>query len=692
MMMKKVFALILSTVVLFGSVSAFDSAASAAQEAETASGRVEQLAESMTLEQKIAQMLMPAVRFWNENSVTDLSEVPELAEALRRHQYGGLIVDGSNIKETEQAVRLISDLQANNAMSTDAGDTGVIPYLVSSDVEGGAVNRLTSGTRGTGSMAIGASWENAEENARTTGRMFGEEMSALGVNVDLGPCIDVITDLADPGMSTRVFSDNPEINAQLGLAFGEGLGESGVITCCKHFPGAGDGSDFPTSILLTREQLEEEGLRAYRGVIESGAEMVMTSATTFPLIDEKVLMADGLTEGYYPVTLSPYFVTEMLREDLGFDGVVITDALEMMQFIKEPDSGLPFFTGDSHTVEHDLQVAEKAINAGCDILLIPLDINCSEAVKYYDDYISGLAGLVEDGSIDQSSIDESVERILSLKERHGILDLVTDGSDVEEKVEAALETVGSPAHHEAEQEIAKQAITLLKNDGALPLTLSSQKTNIVFAGRTSRDNTPITFALNQMMQNGTLAENARIENLITGETTGSEDAAVKIVIGCYYDTQNGGELVYSDELSAAVKEADAVICLSAIGAGLELLQDDSLPVQGVERALSEAKEAGADFILLSANLPVDAARFQDADAIVCAYLSAGYGTDPSTPTAGAKNVGAFNANVPIAIRAIFGEFAMPGRLPINIPALIKGEDGSLTYGEELLYERGFSAS
>ena len=96
-------------------------------------------------------------------------------------------------------------------------------------------------------------------------------------------------------------------------------------------------------------------------------------------------------------------------------------------------------------------------------------------------------------------------------------------------------------------------------------------------------------------------------------------------------------------------------------------------------------------MLLSDNLPVDAARFQDADAIVCAYLSAGFGVDPTVRTSGSENVGAFNANVPAALCAIFGDGDMPGRLPIRIPVLEQGEDGAWTYGTQVLYERGYSA-
>jgi len=220
--------------------------------------RVETLLAGMSLEQKIAQMIMPAIRSWEggENGMTDLSAVPDLAAALQRHQYGGVILFGQNIEDTEQTLRLVHDLQANNAQSADAKATSVIPYFVAADQEGGSVARLSMGTRGTGSMAIGATGSNAPQNARDTGTVFGLELAALGINVNLGPCADVITDLEDAGMSTRVFSDDPGVVADCSLEFAQGVGKTGVVNCFKHFPGAGDGSDFPTAIPITLEQLQ----------------------------------------------------------------------------------------------------------------------------------------------------------------------------------------------------------------------------------------------------------------------------------------------------------------------------------------------------------------------------------------------------------------------------------------------------
>lgn len=666
--------------------SAGSSAAEASAAKEDAGARAREIAAAMTTEQKIAQMIMPAIRSWEGGAVTDLSERPDLAEALRRHQYCGVILFGQNITGTAQTVRLVSELQENNAAGEDAGEAGVIPYMIAADQEGGSVCRLDMGTRGTGSMAIGATGENAEANAETTGEIFGEELAALGINVNFGPCIDVITDLTDMGMSTRVFSDDPAVSARLGTAFRRGEDKSGVITTFKHFPGAGDGSDWPTSIKLTEKQLREGGLAAYKNVIEGGAEMIMTSATTFPKIDEARVLADGSTKGYYPATLSSFFVTEVLREEFGFDGVVITDALEMEQFVTEPDTQSSLFAGAGGTLEHDVTVAEKAINAGCDILLIPADLNGSSAADYYDSYIDRIAGLVGEGRIDEARIDEAAVRILTAKERHGILDLDTDGSDLDEKIENAKKTVGSEEHHRAEAEIAKQAVTLLKNDRALPLSGSEKR--IVIIGRTYLDDRPIRYALENLKGSGVIESGAAIEDRISGETKG-DGSSGRIIIDRYYDPDSG-ELIYPYGLSEAIGGADAVICLSGIGAGTDQIRESSPAVRGVRRALSEARSAGAKFILLSDNLPVDAALFREADAIVCAYLSAGFDLDPLARTSGSTNTGAFNANVPAAIEAIFGAGDMPGRLPINIPELNSG--GEPAYGDEILYERGSSAA
>ena len=649
--------------------------------------RVDAILTSMTLEQKVAQLIMPAMRTWEDGGgVLDLGDAPGLAEALRQHQYCGVILFGSNLNDTEQAVRLVSDLQRNNAEGANAKATFTIPYLVAADQEGGSVARLSMGTRGTGSMAIGATGEDGYRNARDTGVVFGQELAALGINVDLGPCADVIGDLCDPGMSTRVFSDDPETVSDLAWGFSKGLAKCRVIACLKHFPGAGDGSDFPTSESATLDELREQGLMAFSALVEKGADMIMTSAVTFPAFDDPQTLADGTTQGHYPATMSQKIVEGLLRDELGFDGVVITDALEMEQFVTEPDTGAQLLPGTPHGVAQGVEIALRCLLAGCDILLIPCDLKDADAAQWYEDYLAGIVAQVGSGSIDEGRIDESVRRVLRLKETYGVLDLDVGGTNLQEAIARAQKVVGSAEHHKTERTIAEAAVTLLKGEDVLPVR--GKGTHVVIIGRSSYDNTPISYALAELMEAGIVDPGAFVVDAITGRVSGDDKARTRLYIGSYYALEEG--LVWPDGLSAAIAEADFVICMATTWAGADALQDHDDRMRGISRALEEAHAAGAKLVLIDNNLPVGAARFPEADAVVCSYLSSGYDVDPTTGS-GSEHMRAINANAPAALRAVFGMANMPGTLPIDVHALERDEDGVWAYTDEVMFARGSGA-
>lgn len=642
--------------------------------------------QAMSVEQKIAQMIVPAFRTWGgaEHSVTDLSAAPDLAEALRRHQYGGVVLYDQNISGTEQAVRFIRDLQSNNAKGKDAQATMVIPYFVSANQEGGTRAPLSMGTRGTGNMAIGATGKAGRDNALQTGSIFGQELAALGINVNLAPCVDVIVGLADESVGTRAFSDDATVVAQLGASFAEGVGESNVVSCLKHFPGVGNGGGRPVAVQQTLDELHRCGLIPFKSAVESGAEMVMVSAATFPAIDDEHELADDNAKGFYPAAMSQKIVGKLLRKELKYDGVVMTAALETDQFLEEPETGKRFFSGEKGSVECAILVAQECIEAGCDILLVPKDLASKDAATWYDSYISGIVELVKSGSIDEKRIDESVERILALKRKRGIMDLDVTEPNVDDAVAAASGVVGSADHHDAERYIAKQAITLLKNDGAVPVPLHDAR--IVILGRSKEDANPIASALTELVRVGTLDTSVYIEDRLTGKTNGAQDSKDRITVDCYYDSEGEGALTFSDELSASIADAQYVICLSSAQPGTESWQDDDACAQGVIRALQEAHEASAKFVLLSDNIPIDAARYTESDAIVCCYLAAGLNVDPVQGSD--ETQPAINANIPAALYAIFGEADMPGMLPVNVHELDQGPDGLWSYTDKLLYARG----
>ena len=671
-------------------------------ETEAYEESAESILSAMSLDDKISQMIIPAIRTWDGENLTDLSAAPETADALRRHQYGGIILFAQNVEEPGQAAVLVQNLQANNLANEDVSVH--IPYFMAADEEGGIVVRLAGGTRMNGSMAIGATGENALENAEKTGIVLGEEMAAAGFNVNFAPDIDVNNNPANPVIGTRSFSDDPETVAELGKAWTDGLAQTGVIATYKHFPGHGDtsvDSHIGTpSVEKTYDQLKEMELVPFKAAIENGADMIMTAHITFPEIDDEVVFGDGETKGYYPATMSKKMITEILREDLGYDGVVVTDALEMDAI---RTAGL--VPGEEGSVEYKANVAQKVIDAGVDILLLPADLNCEDAVAFYDEYIDALKKMVEDGTIPEERIDESVTRILRLKEKYGILDADQVVGDPLEAAVDARQVLGSDEHHEVEMEIARQAITLLKNDeDTLPITTEDKK--IVILGRQIEDALTIEYALRQLMDQGILDENVQITDLARdalsdatveteAETDGTETEAegeettTKITIDYYYDlSAEENKLHYTPALKRAIGEADVVIGFTKTY-GLDGLDKGSEQYQGIAGAIQDTHDAGGRFVLLSNNLPYDAARYQDADAILLAYMGSGLDMDPTERSKESGNMGSYNANVVAAIHMMFGDGIPAGTLPVQIPGIIEEEDGSIAYSDEILYERGF---
>lgn len=632
---------------------------------------VDRILGGMSMDEKISQMIIPAIRTWDEQDVTDLGQVPALAEALRRHQYGGIILFSGNVIGNGQTAKLIADLQANNAQIE--GVSTSIPYFMPVDEEGGIVVRLGTGTRMTGNMAIGATGDRAKDNALATGIVLGEEMAALGFNVDFAPDVDVNNNPANPVIGTRSFSDDPQLVAELGEAFARGLAQNHIIATYKHFPGHGDtsvDSHIGTpSVDKTYEELRETELVPFESAIKNGADMIMTAHITYPAIDEEQTYGDGVTKGFYPATMSGKMITEILRGDMGYDGVVVTDAMEMGAI---DAAGL--VPGEQGSLEYHVNVAEKVINAGVDILLIPMDLNSAARADSYDQYIAALAEMTEDGRIPQTRIDESVGRILRLKLKYGILEAGAEPAQndpVQDSSALTIESVGSDAHHLKEMEIARQAVTVVRNEGqTLPAVTSGKK--IVLLGRQVDDIPALNYYVQLLQEEGALAADAQI------------------TIETYLDT-SGEETVlrYTDEMRQAIQDADLVVGMTRTDI-LDALAAGAPQYEGIHRAIEDTHAGGGSFVLLSENLPYDAARFQDADAIVLAYMGSGLMDPTEGGTAGRQLAG--NANVPAALETIFGFNPPTGRLPVNVPVIESREDGTLSYGSDILYERGFGLS
>ena len=594
----------------------------------------------MTLEQKISQMIFPAFRTWGpKDSAVDITELnDELREILGSFSFGGVTLYGANIVNPKQTAGLIYDIQKT---SLDGGAPAKL--LITIDQEGGYVTRLKTGTQMPGNMALGATGD--PENARKEAQVIGKELAAQGISVNFAPVVDVNNNPSNPVIGIRSFSDDPDVIASYAIPYIEGLHESGIISCLKHFPGHGDTAvDSHTGLPLinkTLDELMETELVPYKAVLPY-ADMVMTAHIQFPQIETQTMTS--INEGeeiYLPATLSKKILTDLLREDLGFQGVIASDSMEMDSIIKY--FGL-------------LDAAKLAVNAGIDVLLVPIDLKDAEKIQEMRDYIAGIAAMVESGEIELSRIDDAVTRILTLKEKYGLLDTALPETDAA-GLSDGTGIIGSKENHGIEWEIAKAAVTLLKNENDL-LPLDGSEKTAVFVPYDSQLNS-IAFAVGRLKSEGLMPEEAEPQILNLHAMT-------------------------AEEMIRSVTEAQNVIAVSALYNEAEL---DPETETGIESAildllLEQTHAHDGKFVLISAHFPYDSGRYPDADAVLACYGARGMAALPGDYDVDTTQYG---PNLPAAVYTVFGGNSPAGKLPVNIPVI--GQDHH--YTDTNAYERGF---
>lgn len=599
---------------------------------------VTELLNQMTLEEKVGQMMVASFRVWQDLSdtasdagktvesqepvaVSERVNVTELNDAIReciqKNHIGGTILFAENFKNAEQTLRLVMDLQTSSIKG------GGVPLFVAVDQEGGSVARIGFGTTGVGNMALAATADS--DNAKAMAKIYGTELQALGINMDYAPVLDVNNNARNPVIGVRSFSDSPRIVYGFGDAFMEGLRSTGTIATLKHFPGHGDTNTdshtgFPC-IYKTYEELKSFELVPYEGAIENGADMIMTAHIQYPEIEKETYVSISTGEDVYlPATMSHVILTDILRGDMGFEGVVVTDALEMGAIADN------FATED---------ILCKSINAGADMLMLPM-VYDSDGLDRVNEWVDLTIKLVKDGKIDEARIEESVRRILTLKEKYGILE-ETDFSVTQEKIDKALEIVGCKEHRDQAWEIAVKALTLVKNENqAFPLKWNEgDETLILFADSCA-----------SRVGYGELAK----------QMLGDD----KIVVMA--NTKENGE-----ECLKAAKKATHVILVNRVysEACMDPNTGDGFSTAVFDEIIKARHADGKKVIVISSQLPYDAARFTEADAILLAYCSSVMRT--ILPESGEGS--AYSPNLAAAIVSCFGDKEVKGNLPVSLPAL-----------------------
>ncbi|MCK5651894.1 MAG: glycoside hydrolase family 3 C-terminal domain-containing protein [Gemmatimonadetes bacterium] len=544
---------------------------------------------SMTLREKAGQLMMPFL-------IGDFSPVgsrshDRMLEMIQENGIGGVVMSVGS--PSEVAVKL-NHFQERSR----------IPFLVAADLESGAGFRLQGAvflpgtidlggaTRFPSFMAVGATGD--ARLAYQMGRVTATEARAVGIHVPFAPVLDVNDNPDNPIINIRSLGEDPRAVARLGTAFMRGIQDHGADATGKHFPGHGDTEtdshlELPV-IRADRARLDSMELFPFRQAIDAGMGGVMTAHISVPALD------GGQGD---PATISHDVLTGLLRGEMGFDGLIYTDAMDMYAIDRAYGR---------------LEATIRAVEAGADVILMPPDVG--EAV-------AGIVQAVESGRITEARLDQSVMRILRLKEELGLHESrLVDVGEIPEKV-------GIPEHVERAQEVADRSITLLRNEGDL-LPLLGTRTAPVLSVTYRR---PSDLMAGRVL-NGRLR--ATYPRLVTAEVDPDTDPEV-----------------YEALLARARRSNLVVVSLHVT----TVSYSGSVAVpEEVTDFIKELAQAGVPHVVISFGNPYLIRDFPD----VQAYLLAWSGAAVSQRA---------------AARALFGELEIQGRLPIRIPPDYRVGDG-----------------
>jgi len=534
---------------------------------------------SMTLSQKVAQLIM--IAFSGEVQNTRSRQYRRFVRLVRDERVGGLVL----INITSRGIRH-AEPYALAAFLNRMQRMAKVPLIVAGDFERGASMRVDSTTLFPHAMAFAASGD--PEATKFSGEITARDSRALGVHWVFFPVADVNSNPDNPIINIRSFGESPQDVAAHVRAFIEGSradSKSKVLTTAKHFPGHGDTAVDSHLALSTiqsdKAHLESVELVPFRAAIEAGVDSIMTAHIGVPALDTPDT----------PATLSTAIMTGLLRDELKFPGLVVTDALEMGGIAKGYSSG---------------EAAVRALEAGADVLLMPADPDAA---------IKAVLAAIRSGRLTMKRIDQSVTKILAAKQSVGL-----DRAKLVD-LEAIADVVNTPEAAARAQEIAERAVTLVKNDGGIvPLRNPASACFVVLAeGRYS-------------------VQGQAILQELQRRTTGGKIFALDPVMP-------------ESEIEAAGQKAIACeeIVVAAFASVAAFRGNLALP--GPFPKLVETLIAsGRPVTLVALGSPYLARSFPG----VSAYLTT-YSPVPTSEIA--------------AVRALFGEIDIGGRLPVRIPGV-----------------------
>ncbi|MGA9977071.1 MAG: glycoside hydrolase family 3 N-terminal domain-containing protein [Candidatus Sulfotelmatobacter sp.] len=551
----------------------------------------------LTVEEKVGQVFM----IWCRASFLNV-ESPEYLqwrEDMQRYHIGSFVmtvhVDGPFLLRSEpyEAAELLNRLQRDSKL----------PLLFAADFERGVSMRLMGATVFPHAMAFGG--DGKMEDAENFGRITGEESRAIGIHWNFFPDADVNSNPANPIINTRSFGEDPQQVGDLVTAYIKGAHEAGMLTTVKHFPGHGDtATDSHLGVAAVngdRAHLDSIELPPFRQAIAAGVDSVMVAHVTVPALDP---------DPNHVATISPSVVTDLLERQMGFKGLIVTDALDM--------------AGLTHLFANNMgRAAVEAFKAGNDLLLIPADLGAS---------YEAMVKAVRSGEISRERLDHSVLKILKLKASLGLQIVRTVD------VSAVAKVVGKPENIAFGQQVADAAVTLVRDNGKV-LPLKSKGTI-----KTGLPYTTVEETHNQVV-GVVFSDDVRTES---GRVFGRElRARIPDARVIYVDPRiAAGE---SDDVLKAVDEAQTVVTAVYVIPSAGKVGNSMAMADATGTLLQQVLDrAAAKTVVVAMGNPYLASDFPKIENYVCTFSNASV-----------SELG--------AIKALFGEIVIRGHLPVTIP-------------------------
>ena len=383
-----------------------------------------------------------------ERCLKPVTKLPQaLADMVKVTGIGSVVLFAENLVTTKQIIQLTHDLQ-QAAIQSPSGQ----PLIISIDQEGGRVVRLPHATSFAGNMAIGATYlDHGVTFATQTSTVIAKELTALGFNNNYAPVVDVNTNAANPVINTRSFGENPQQVAELGVAAVNGFQQNGVMATLKHFPGHGDTHvDSHLGLPLVAHDLatiEKQDLAPFQWAINhSSPAMIMTAHIQYPALDDSTIVNNAGEKIVRPATMSRKILTDLLREKMGYDGIIATDALDM--------------AGISHYFDEVTAVVETFV-AGADLAVMPFKIRKVEDIDKFYQFIKDVAQRlkqeIDTNALLSAELTQSLARINHYRTQYCVL----PKSSLSERIVFAEQLIAQPEHLALEQTLANNAVVQL---------------------------------------------------------------------------------------------------------------------------------------------------------------------------------------------------------------------------------------